>query len=149
LSNPVDSVNSLYTVIQSGLVVSGNTNMQVVKQVTSGDNLTSARMSGTGGFEYIALRLSRNEPMPLVGGTFTHVTDYVEANIYIHYPYGPAFNTSSVLSNLVQRVKDFKTTVYSGTWTNPAKPFIAQEEWPQPHEKVAKAKLVYRFRYLL
>ena len=150
MPNLVDSVNTLFTTIQSGLVVSGNSYISVAKQVTSGDALASFRISGM--TDFIGLRLQRNETKGLTGGVFTEVADYVVADISIHGTYAKASGQTETqtLSGLRQRVDDFKITVASGTWsgTNPARPILVSESWSLPHEKAGKAELVWRFRYL-
>jgi len=136
----------MYGQLTSGLVVSGNSYITLAKIITSGDALTSLRVSGF--TDFIGLRLERNEIRPLTGGVFTEVADYVSAEIYIHV------SGAQVLSGLRQRINDFKITVASGAWesgntVNIALPTLVAEDWTMPHERVGRAKLTYRFRYLL
>lgn len=130
----------MYSVLQSGLLVSGNSYISLNKQVVSGDALSNLRVSGF--TDLVLLKQGRSETEPLIGGTFTAVADYVEAEIYVH-------KSGIALSGVRRLIDDFKITVASGTWTNPARPYLVGEEWPLPQEKVSKGKLIYRFRYAL
>lgn len=137
-------MSTLLTVLQSGLLVSGNSDVSLVKVITSGDAMTSFTVSGK--TELIALRQGRNETNPMLGGQVTTIADYVIADIFIHYPYA---NTSSTVTTLRTRVDDFKITIASGTFTNPPRPIFVAESWPVAHEKFGHASLTYRFRYAL
>ena len=137
-------MDSLYTVIRSGLVVSGNGSITVAKQLTSGDAMQSFRISGAE--HLIGLRQGRSESLGILGGKFTQIADYVDVDLFVHYTYA---TTSSVLTPLRRLVDDFKITIASGSFTNPARPILVAESWPMAHEKNAKATLSYRFRYLL
>ena len=139
-------------VLQS-LDMTVNSNITVAKQVVSGDAMSSLTLSGTGRYEWIALRLVRNETRPLTGSLFTEVADYVRAEVYCHYPVfvSGGMTASGAIATVQQRVNDFKTTVLSGVWSsgNPAVPKLVAEEHPMAHQQVAKGSLTYRLRYVL
>jgi hypothetical protein len=153
LSNPTDSVTVLLNQTQSGLVVSGNPNISIVKQVTSGSSISSFRQSGTGPYEYVMLHLARNQTDALTGGRFTAVADYVAVEFFCKYPVSVSGGTpsSGAVITVQQRMNDFKTTVLSGVWGSgsPAIPTLVAEKHPVEHQQVARGSLEYRFRYLL
>lgn len=151
-----DTPSIILAQIQSGLVVSGNANITVEKSITSGDVLSSFRQSGTGSYELITLRLSRSTAVPMTGGRYTDIADIIRADLYVKYPFGPfglsgGVTASGALITLEQRLKDFKTTILSGVWSSgsPPIPVLVNETRPQAQEKLARASLDYRMRYLL
>ena len=153
LTDPYDTPTIMLNQVQSGLVVSGITTPtpMVAKSIVSGDVLSSFRQSGTGGYQLITLRLARNQTEPLTGGRYTMVTDIVKAELYVKYNFGPTYNASGALATLETMVRDFKTTVLSGVWSSgsPPIPVLIGEMRPQAQEKLARASLDYRFRYIL
>lgn len=142
---PTDSVAVLLTVLQSGLVVSGNADITLARSVTSGDALSNQRISGRTDFIY--LYQGRTDITPLTGGGFYEAADYVVAELNVRYPTATTTNANTTLQT---RVDDFKTTVASGAWplSGVPMPFLVAEEHPMAHANVAKAKLTYRLRYL-
>jgi len=147
--NNVDGVNTLRLVLQSGIVVSGNGDISLIRVLTSGDAMTTHRISGA--TMLIALRQGRTETQALTNSVYTQVRDYVEAEIFVHYP---SVSTSGAQTALRTLVNDFKITVASGSFVtsgtgNPPRPIFVGEEWPMPHGLVAKARLIYKFNYLL
>ena len=115
--------------------------------------MSSFTQSGTGKYEWIALRLVRNETSPLLGPLFTEVADYVKAEFYCKYPVfvSGGMTASGAIATVQQRINDFKTTVLSGVWSsgNPAIPKLVAEERPMAHQQVAAGSLTYRMRYVL
>ena len=152
LTDPYDSPSIMLAQIQSGLVVSGIPTAQitVAKSIMSGDVLSSFRTSGTGGYQLITLRLARNQTEPLLGGRFTQVADIVRADMYVKYNFGPNYNASGALATLEVMVRDFKTSVLSGVWSSgsPPMPYLVSETRPQAQEKLARASLDYKLRYV-
>lgn len=148
MPNTTDATNTLYLVARSGLVVSGLGNAVTVTTSiadVSGHALTSQRASGT--VTLIALKQGNTVTRPQVGGVFTEIEDYVDVEIYVRAP----ILNSGVDSRaaLRTRVDDFKITVASGSFTNPARPYLIGEEAPQHHLNASKQRLRYRFRNLL
>ncbi len=149
LSTP-DSVGIFLNVLQSGVVVSGNSYITVARSMTSGDALSSFRVSGP--TDLIAIRLTRNVTMPLLGGRFNKVEDYVDAEIYHH---DVTANAAGIISSsgsvaIVQRlVNDFKVSVSGGTWSGVPPPQLVQEVHPYAQMQFSKARLSYRVQYLL
>ena len=141
MPDTADSVDILYGLFRSGLVVSGNSYITVAKAATSGDALSSFRVSGFTTF--IGIIGGRTEVEPLIGGTFTAMADYVDVEIF-HRESGIA------VSGLRMRVNDAKITVASGAFpiSGVARPVQTAESQPLQHEHIAKAKLTYRFRRL-
>lgn len=135
----VDVANTLVTVLQSGLVVSGNPTINVKLVLGSGDLMTSIRASGLR--EQIFVYPTRTETAPAIGGTYNAITDYVRAEILV-------LVSGASQSRLRTRVDDFKVTIASGTFTSPARPYMSAENWPTPYQGVARAVLEYRFRHL-
>ena len=153
MSNTRDAVTDLINQTQSGLVVSGNSNIVIVRQITSGASISSSKVSGTGSYEYVILHLVRNQTEALTGGRFTQVADYVAAEFYCKYPIFVSGGTpsSGAITTVQQRMNDFKTTVLSGTWGsgNPTMPTLVAEKHPIEHQQIARGSLEYRLRYIL
>ena len=128
----------------------------LAKQITSGDALSSFRISGNP--TLIALRLERTEAQGLTGGQFTEMTPYVRVEIFNHIPFSAVSGLSAAsgaVATLIDLVRDFKITIASGTWANSgstqnvAPPVFMGEEWPMPTQQQAKAALLYRTKYLM
>lgn len=149
MPNNVNSVQTLLDVLNSGLVVSGNADITVQRQTISGDALSNQRVSGY--TTVIYLRNGRTDGIGITGGTFTEMADYVDSEVLITLRQsqvsGIGLNSGAV-AILKTRVDDLKITVASGTFTNPPRPIQISENWPQPHQQVAKATLIWRFKYL-
>ena len=145
--NPADSVGAFLSVLQSGLVVSGNNFILVERALTSGDARTQMKASGTY-TDQITLRLSPGHPHQVTGGTYTVMSDDIVAEVSCRTWY-QGVNTSNVVTIVEQRVKDFKSTIASGTFVGFSKPRFTGETWPLAHEKAAKATLKYNTKYLL
>jgi hypothetical protein len=149
MPNTLDTIGKFLSVLQSGLVVSGNTYMVCERAIVSGDARTSVRVSGY--TDAITLRLSKDSTKPMTGGGYTCIFDNVVAELSVHYTYNTnSSNTSSAVTRLDQMVNDYKTTVANGTWVPGwSYPTIVNEEWPLAHEKAAKARLTYHTGYML
>ena len=137
-------------VLVSGLVVSGNADITVQRQTVSGDFFTNQRVSGY--TQGIYVRQGRTDGRGLTGSTFQEIDDYVDLDVYTNYRFsqvsGLGFNSGAVAT--VKRIlDDIKITVYSGTFTNPAKPILISENMPQPLQQVAMGNQTWRFRNLL
>jgi hypothetical protein len=145
-----DAVGIMLNIVQSGVVVSGNSFITVARSMTSGDALSSFRVSGP--TDLIAIRLTRNITMPLLGGRFNKVEDYVDAEIWHH---DVTANASGVISSsgsvaIVQKmVNDFKVTISGGTWSGVPPPQLVSEVHPYAQQQFAKGRLTYRVQYLL
>ena len=150
MPNTLDTVQTLLSVLQSGLVVSGNSYITVQRQTVSGDALSNMRVSGY--TELIYLRNARTDGMGLTGGNNTEIADYTDIDIYVSFRQSQVSGVgthSGAYSTLRQRVDDTKITMASGTFTAPPRPILIAENWPQPHQQVAKSTLSYRTRYVL
>ena len=144
--NPADSVGAFLTVLQSGLVVSGNSYIIVERSLTSGDARTQIKASGTY-TDQITLRLTGN-PHQVTGGTYTVMSDTITAEVSCRLWY-QGVNTSNAVTIVEQRIRDFKSTIASGTFTGYSKPRYVGETWQLGHEKTAKASIKYRTKYLM
>ena len=150
MPNTLDTVQTLLTVLQSGLVVSGNSYITVQRQTVSGDALSNMRVSGY--TELIYLRNARTDGQGLTGGNNTEIADYTDIDIYISFRQSQISGVgthSGAYSTLRQRVDDTKITIASGSFSSPPRPVFVGENWPQPHQQVAKATTSYRTRYVL
>jgi len=148
--NPVQAV---FTIVGSGLVVSGNTAIIVMEQITSGDAFSSIKVSG-----YTeSIQIYRGKPSTVVPvldhGHEGAVAEMVSTDIYIRRAsYDTSGGNNQTFQALTQRVIDLKNTFASGVWWsgfNLPAPKLVSEQWPMPSELNAKAALVWRFRYLL
>ena len=139
MPNLVDAANTLVTVLQRGLVVSGNPTINVKLVIGSGDLMMSIKASGLR--EQIFVYPTRTETDPKIGGVYNAITDYVRAEILV-------LTSGTSQTRLRTRVDDFKITIASGTFTQPPRPYMTSENWPTPHTGVARAVLEYRFRHL-
>ena len=150
MPNTVDAVQSLYNVFQSGVVVSGNTQITLAEQFTSGSAIMSLRVSGFN--EYIQVfRMPGAQVTAVTGGTYQGaVSEVVAEEIYIRRA---TYDNQQVLSILNQRIADSKITVASGAFNssgfNLPRPYLSRENAPMVYELNGKARLEWRFRYLL
>ena len=140
----------MLNILVSGVEVSGNADILVQRQTVSGDFFSNQRISGYTQGVYI--RQGRTDGRGLVGSTFQEVDDYVDLDIYTNFRYsqvsGLGFNSGAVA--ITKRIMDdIKIAVYSGTFTNPAKPLLISESMPQPLQQVAMGNQTWRFRNLL
>ena len=72
----------------------------------------------------------------------------IYANFRLSQVSGLGFNSGAITT--VRRIlDDIKVDVYSGTFTNPAKPILISENMPQPLQQVAMGNQTWRFRNLL
>lgn len=150
MPNTLDTTQTILAVLQSGLVVSGNSYITVQRQTVSGDALSNMRVSGY--TELIYLRNARTDGQGLTGGNNTEIADYTDIDIYVSFRQSQISGVgigSGAYSTLRQRVDDTKITIASGTFTSPPRPILISETWPQSHQQVAYGKLNYRTRYLL
>lgn len=145
-----DSVGIFLSAIQSGVVVSGNSSITVARSMTSGDALASFRIGGKQ--DMLAVRLTKNEPIPFTGSFYTKVADMVNIDVYHH---DTAAGTSGLSSSsgsvaIVQRlVNDLKVTVSGFAWSGVPPPKLAGEGHPYAQAQFAHATVTYRVRYLL
>jgi hypothetical protein len=150
MSGTPDTVKLFLNAIQSGLVVSGNNHISAGRVMTSGDTMSSLKVSGMNNF--IGLRLSRDTTNPMTGNTYTEVCDIVTAEIlYRDFSVNSSGVTDSGSSVAVvsQLVSDYKLTVSGFAWSGVAPPRLFAETHPYAMSQVAKADVSYRVRYLL
>ena len=146
MPNTVDTVKAFKTILQSGIVVSGNVFITVNTQIVSGDATTSLYLSGVGRNESILIRKAQIlNPKTMTGGKFTSLTDVIETTIFSRI-------SGFAYTNVVQRAQDLKITIASGNWHsgyNLALPVIYDEVWPLNTADVAKVAIKYKVSYAL
>jgi len=147
MPNTINAVNVLFNVLKSGVVASGNSVMTIAEELTSGDALMSFAVSGK--TEGIFLRQGRTQTDPLTGvAHFNAIADHVIVDVFVHKSYQNQSGVGS-LTPLKRIEDDLKITVYSGSFSNPARPHLTAEDASMQHEKYAVLRQEWRFRYLL
>ena len=147
MPNTINVVNVLFNVLKSGVVASGNDIMTVGEELTSGDALLSFRVSGK--TEGVFVREGSTQTNPLTGvGHFNEIAAGVVVDVFVHKSYQNQSGVGAL--DPVKRISDdIKITVYSGSFSNPARPHFVSESAPMQHEKYTAFNQEWRFRYLL
>lgn len=153
MPNTVSPTQALFTVFQSGLLVSGNTRITLAQQIQSGAAIMSVAVSGAD--EYIQLFKTPGTKLePTTGGIFQGVVSSVIAEeIFIRRAtYDVSGGASTAETVLRQRIVDSKITVASGNFAsgfNLPRPYLIGENSPMPSELFSKGRLEWRFHYVL
>ena len=148
-----DPVAATFTILSSGLVVSGNTQIIVMEQITSGDAFSSIKVSGF----TESIQIYRGKPsseIPVTGHQyFGAFSENVSVDIYVRgASYDSSGGNNQAFQRCTQRVQDTITTTQSGVWWsgfNLPMPKLVSVQWPMPSELNTVAKLVFRHKYLL
>ncbi len=148
-----DPVAATFTILSSGLVVSGSTQLIIMEQITSGDTFSSIKVSGFNE----SIQIYRGKPssvVPVTGQThYGAFSEYVSTDIYVRgMSYDSSGGNNQAFQRCTQRVQDLITTTQSGVWNsgfNLPMPKLVSVQWPMPSELNAVAKMVWRHHYLL
>jgi hypothetical protein len=148
-----DPISATFTIVQSGLVVSGNTAIVVMEQITSGDTFSSIKVSGLSQ----SIQIYRGKPsslMPTLGaGHIGAATDFVSIDVFVrNASYDTSGGNNQAFGIANRLYKDVINTMVSGVWTsgfNLATPKLVSYQQPMPSELNTVGKTVWRFHYLL
>jgi len=139
----IDVEEYMRATIQSGLVVSGNSDLILTASIGSGDLLNSFAISGN--TDLIVVSHGRTDTEPMTGGA-NLMNEICDVDIIISYPTSRGGDAHATLQT---RINDLATTIADASWVSGSgRPVWAGHEASKGHELASRSKTHWRFRYL-